>query len=52
MHRWQTGARRQAARSPDVGGAGAFTYRRSAETIAEAIGVSRFTVYNYLNRTR
>ena len=31
---------------------GAFTYRRSAETIAEAIGVSRFTVYNYLNRTR
>ncbi|WP_067434197.1 helix-turn-helix domain-containing protein [Nocardioides jensenii] len=31
---------------------GAFAYRRSAETIAEAIGVSRFTVYNYLNRTR
>ena len=31
---------------------GAFTYRRSAETVAEALGVSRFTVYNYLNRTR
>ncbi|WP_235530225.1 helix-turn-helix domain-containing protein [Nocardioides sp. Root151] len=31
---------------------GAFAYRRSAETIAEAIGVSRFTVYNYLNRSR
>jgi len=31
---------------------GAFAYRRSAETIAEALGVSRFTVYNYLNRTR
>lgn len=31
---------------------GAFAYRRSAETIAEALGVSRFTVYNYLNRDR
>lgn len=31
---------------------GAFDYRRSAETIAEALGVSRFTVYNYLNRSR
>jgi DNA-directed RNA polymerase specialized sigma24 family protein len=31
---------------------GAFAFRRSAETIAEAIGVSRFTVYNYLNRAR
>jgi hypothetical protein len=30
---------------------GAFTYRKSAETVAEALGVSRFTVYNYLNRT-
>ena len=30
---------------------GAFAYRRSAETVAEAIGVTRFTVYNYLNRT-
>ncbi len=29
---------------------GAFTYRKSAETVAEALGVSRFTVYNYLNR--
>lgn len=31
---------------------GAFTYRKSAEVIAEALGVSRFTVYNYLNRDR
>lgn len=31
---------------------GAFSYRKSAETIAGALGVSRFTVYNYLNRTR
>ncbi|HEY6931952.1 MAG TPA: helix-turn-helix domain-containing protein [Marmoricola sp.] len=29
---------------------GAFEYRRSAETVAEALGVTRFTVYNYLNR--
>jgi hypothetical protein len=31
---------------------GAFTYRKSAETVAEALAVSRFTVYNYLNRNR
>lgn len=31
---------------------GAFTYRKSAETVAEALAVSRFTVYNYLNRDR
>jgi hypothetical protein len=31
---------------------GAFTYRKSAETVAEALNVSRFTVYNYLNRDR
>jgi len=31
---------------------GGFTYRRSAETVAEALGVTRFTVYNYLNRGR
>lgn len=31
---------------------GAFTHRKSAETVAEALGVSRFTVYNYLNRQR
>jgi len=30
---------------------GAFAYRKSAETVAEALGVTRFTVYNYLNRT-
>jgi hypothetical protein len=31
---------------------GAFAYRKSAETVAEALGVSRFTVYNYLNREK
>ncbi|MEV6769225.1 helix-turn-helix domain-containing protein [Nocardia sp. NPDC051030] len=31
---------------------GAFSYRKSAETVAEALGVTRFTVYNYLNRAR
>ena len=31
---------------------GAFTYRKSAETVAEALKVTRFTVYNYLNRDR
>ncbi len=31
---------------------GAFAFRKSAETVAEALGVTRFTVYNYLNRTR
>ena len=29
---------------------GAFTLRKSVEAIAQALGVSRFTVYNYLNR--
>lgn len=29
---------------------GAFELRRSVEQVAEALGVSRFTVYNYLNR--
>jgi DNA-directed RNA polymerase specialized sigma24 family protein len=32
--------------------AGAFSYRKSVETVATALGVSRFTVYNYLNRDR
>ncbi|MBB2892271.1 helix-turn-helix domain-containing protein [Flexivirga oryzae] len=31
---------------------GAFEMRRSAETVAEAMGMSRFTIYNYLNRIR
>jgi uncharacterized protein YqgV (UPF0045/DUF77 family) len=31
---------------------GAFDYRRSAETVAEALGVTRFTVYNYHHRTK
>ena len=31
---------------------GAFEMRRSAETVAEARGLSRFTVYNYLTRLR
>lgn len=29
---------------------GAFGLRKSVEQVAEALGVSRFTVYNYLNR--
>lgn len=28
---------------------GAFTLRRAVEDVAEVLGVSRFTVYNYLN---
>ena len=28
---------------------GAFTLRKSVEDVADAMGVSRFTVYNYLN---
>jgi hypothetical protein len=31
---------------------GAFTLRKSVETVAQALGVTRFTVYNYLNRDR
>ncbi|MCA6090699.1 helix-turn-helix domain-containing protein [Streptomyces sp. SCA3-4] len=29
---------------------GAFALRHGVETVAAALGVSRFTVYNYLNR--
>lgn len=32
--------------------AGAFSYRKSVEAVAAALGISRFTVYNYLNRDR
>jgi hypothetical protein len=31
---------------------GAFSYRKSVEAVATALGISRFTVYNYLNRDR
>ncbi|HET9382715.1 MAG TPA: helix-turn-helix domain-containing protein [Streptomyces sp.] len=31
---------------------GAFTVRHGVETVANALGVSRFTVYNYLNREK
>ncbi|MEX2627768.1 MAG: helix-turn-helix domain-containing protein [Ilumatobacteraceae bacterium] len=31
---------------------GAFTIRKGAEQIADALGVSRFTIYNYLNASR
>jgi len=31
---------------------GAFSYRKSVEAAAAALGISRFTVYNYLNRDR
>ncbi|WP_398980597.1 helix-turn-helix domain-containing protein [Streptomyces sp. I05A-00742] len=30
---------------------GAFALRHGVETVAAALGVSRFTIYNYLNRT-
>ena len=32
--------------------AGAFSFRKSVEAVAASLGVSRFTVYNYLNRER
>ncbi|MGW5469069.1 helix-turn-helix domain-containing protein [Streptomyces chartreusis] len=31
---------------------GAFSVRHGVETVAGALGVSRFTVYNYLNRDK
>ncbi|NBM19905.1 helix-turn-helix domain-containing protein [Streptomyces sp. GC420] len=31
---------------------GAFSVRHGVETVASALGVSRFTVYNYLNRAK
>ncbi len=31
---------------------GAFNLRKSVETVADKLGVSRFTVYNYLDSTR
>ena len=31
---------------------GAFSVRHGVETVAGALGVSRFTVYNYLNREK
>jgi hypothetical protein len=31
---------------------GAFAVRKSVETVADALGVSRFTVYNYLDSSR
>lgn len=31
---------------------GAFVVRHGVETVASALGVSRFTVYNYLNREK
>ena len=42
--------KQQAVRMFEEGGA--FSYRKSVEAVAAALGVSRFTVYNYLNRDR
>lgn len=42
--------KQQAVRLLEEGGA--FSYRKSVEVVAAALGVSRFTVYNYLNRDR
>ena len=36
-------------RLPDLDERGAFTLRRAVEQVADAMGVSRITVYNYLN---
>ena len=42
--------KQQAVRMFEEGGA--FSYRKSVEAVAAALGISRFTVYNYLNRDR
>lgn len=42
--------KQQAVRMFEEGGA--FSYRKSVESVAAALGISRFTVYNYLNRDR
>ncbi|MBQ0825443.1 helix-turn-helix domain-containing protein [Streptomyces tagetis] len=36
----------------DLEARGAFSVRHGVETVASALGVSRFTVYNYLNREK
>jgi hypothetical protein len=41
-------AKQQLVRSLEA--RGAFAVRHGVETVATALGVSRFTVYNYLNR--
>ena len=41
--------RGQAARDPHPRRAGAFTLRRAVEDVSDSMGVSRITVYNYLN---
>ncbi|WP_110946091.1 helix-turn-helix domain-containing protein [Streptomyces avicenniae] len=43
------GVKQQLVRSLEA--RGAFAMRHGVETVAEALGVSRFTVYNYLNRS-
>jgi predicted transcriptional regulator YheO len=41
-----------AALEPVAAALGAFMLRRSVEDVADALGVSRITVYNYLNAMR
>ncbi|MGA5521530.1 helix-turn-helix domain-containing protein [Streptomyces pseudogriseolus] len=43
-------AKQEIVRSLEV--RGAFAVRHGVETVASALGVSRFTVYNYLNREK
>jgi hypothetical protein len=43
------GTKQQVVRSLQT--RGAFAMRHGVETVASALGVSRFTVYNYLNRS-
>lgn len=50
LHSLDRAGRQQAVRLLDE--RGAFNYRKSVETVADVLGVTRFTVYNYLNRGR
>ncbi|UZJ24210.1 helix-turn-helix domain-containing protein [Rhodococcus antarcticus] len=50
LHTLDRARRQRAVRLLDE--RGAFQYRKSVETVAEALGVTRFTIYNYLNRDR
>ncbi|AXB44273.1 helix-turn-helix domain-containing protein [Amycolatopsis albispora] len=48
LHRLDRAGKQRAVRLLEE--RGAFTMRKAVATIAESLGVTRFTVYNYLNR--
>lgn len=50
LHTLDRAGRQRAVRLLDE--RGAFNYRKSVETVADVLGVTRFTIYNYLNRDR